>query len=141
MRFPLLAPCAQSHYSLLAAQSDQLKSLGAHCINKFLNIIIKIKVNRGYAYYNDNLVEYGMPFIAVFDKSNGNQKYLVETGRKKQMINSYMLNKDSAEIFLVMDNKLSRYSLNDGKLINGQPFDSHSSLSLSNTALIAHHCR
>lgn len=82
-----------------------------------------IMVNRGYAYYNDNLVDYGMPFIAVFDKSNGNQKYLVETGRKKQMINSYMLNKDSSEIFLVMDNKLSRYSLNDGKLIHEQPFD------------------
>ena len=92
------------------------------------NIIIRdddiILINLGYAYFNNRVIDYGTPYMSVFNKKTGAQKYLSIVGEKKEAINSYDISDDKTKVLFYFDNKISEYSFADGSLINSRPFNS-----------------
>lgn len=68
--------------------------------------------NWGFAYKNGELVSYGKPFVAAFDKSTGSQNFLQTINYKNERINAYNIQQDT--LFLMSKNKIFKYSLKTG---------------------------
>ena len=81
-------------------------------------------INAGYAYFNQNLIDHGVPYIAVYNKNTGEQKYMKEVAPKKDMIRCMTMNERKSEIILCLDEKMARYNLTDGTLIKEVKYDS-----------------
>ncbi len=82
----------------------------------FMNDSLIFMVNMGYAFMGYRKLDFGMPFIAAYDKENGNQKYLSTIIVKKDpILGFYILDR---EIYLVFKNRISKYSLEEGRLIS-----------------------
>ncbi len=69
-------------------------------------------INWGFAYKNGELVNYGKPFVAGFDKYTGNQNFLQTINYRNERINAYNIQQDT--IFLMSKNKIFKYSLING---------------------------
>jgi hypothetical protein len=75
-------------------------------------------INRGFAYQNNRLMEFGKPFIASFNLINGQQSYMTEFEKENQ-INAYYIHNNN--LILVFPHKLARYNLSAGSLIDEKP--------------------
>ena len=69
-------------------------------------------VNWGFAYMNGELVNYGKPFVAAFDRKTGNQNFLQTIKYRKEKISAYNIQQHT--IFLMSQNKIFKYSLKNG---------------------------
>src|SRR5690606_38135293 len=79
-------------------------------------------VNRGYAFMGYRQLDFGTPFIASFDITTGDQKYLQKvTTEKKDMIKG--IDTKDGELLLLFNDHISRFSLNNGQLINNRKFN------------------
>lgn len=83
-----------------------------------------LMINLGYAYFNENLIDHGTPYIALYDKHTGEQKYMKTVAEKKDMIRCMQMNDDRSTIILSFDNKIAKYNLTDGSLIKEIIYDS-----------------
>ena len=75
-------------------------------------------INRGFAYQNNRLMEFGQPFIASFNLINGQQNYMTEFEKENQ-INAYYVHGNS--LILVFPHKLASYNLSTGSLVDEKP--------------------
>lgn len=73
-------------------------------------------VNLGYVYKDARKIDYGIPFIAAFDKETGDIFYYKEIAKKKDAIVE-VLTEDNSAIVLYED-RIARYSLKDGMLLS-----------------------
>jgi len=71
-----------------------------------------VMVNDGFALLNSELVKYGVPFIAAFDKNTGKQVFFNKVGYKNDQILSYEIQQDT--LFLLSKNRVMKHSLKDG---------------------------
>lgn len=78
----------------------------------FMNDSSLCMINYGYAYLNGELVNYGKPFIAAFNKNTGSQLYLQTVGYKKERLNGCNVQQDT--VFLLSKNHIFKYSLKSG---------------------------
>ncbi|NOU47075.1 MAG: PQQ-like beta-propeller repeat protein [Bacteroidales bacterium] len=69
-------------------------------------------INEGAAVMGYGTVDYGTPFIAAFDKITGEQLFLTLISDKKDQINGFKINNDTA--ILLFNDRISTYSLMDG---------------------------
>ena len=69
-------------------------------------------INRGYAQYNGNFSMIGDPYLASFDLESGKQLYLTSIPEKKEFIRNFQVVNN--KIFVVFEEKIVSYSLNDG---------------------------
>ena len=69
-------------------------------------------VNDGFAMLNSELISYGIPFIAAFDKNTGKKIFLNKVGYKNDQILSYNIQQDT--VFLLTKNRILKHSLKDG---------------------------
>lgn len=73
-------------------------------------------VNRGYAYLNGDRMDYGVPFIAAFDKNTGEQFFLNPVGTEKKRIEGFKL--DDEFFYLISGNKIALCSARDGSFVS-----------------------
>lgn len=73
-------------------------------------------INRGYSQYNGSFSLIGNPFIASFDLNTGKEIFQTTISEKDDFIRNYQVVNDI--LFLVFEDKLITYSLNDGSKIN-----------------------
>lgn len=78
-------------------------------------------VNRGYAFMGYRQLNYGSPFFATFDINTGKQRFLNIISKKKDPISYYRTDKDV--LLVVFKNRILKYSMSDGALINERLFD------------------
>jgi hypothetical protein len=78
----------------------------------FMKDSVLCMINYGFAYKNGELVNYGKPFVAEFDKSTGKQLYLSTVGYKKEIVNAYTVQHDT--VFLLSKKHIFKYSLKSG---------------------------
>ena len=71
-----------------------------------------VMVNDGSALLNSELVKYGVPFIAAFDKNTGKQLFFCKAGYKNDQILSFNIQQDT--LFLLSKNRVLKHSLKDG---------------------------
>jgi len=69
-------------------------------------------VNHGFAFRNGQLVNYGKPFVAGFNISNGKRVYLTPIEYKKEQINAFDTHQDT--LFLLTKSRVYKYSLTNG---------------------------
>ncbi len=74
-------------------------------------------VNQGYAFFDGKLIPFGVPFIAAYGRKSGLQLYL-KTLEKGVIISDFkVFNADNSIVLLTKD-KLYKFNLKDGNLIN-----------------------
>lgn len=88
-------------------------------------------VNKGFAYMGNRKLDVGTPFIASFDSETGRQKYLIEVGEKKND-NINGMNLDGNNLLLLFPNRISKFDIENGKIIKNVPFSEVSLGSLNN---------
>lgn len=71
-------------------------------------------INRGHAVYNEGFSTIGAPYISAFNGNNGAQHYLHTVGSDKDFVRTFQVVNNL--LFLVFENKLATYSLQDGSL-------------------------
>jgi len=71
-----------------------------------------VMVNDGFALLNSELVKYGTPFIAAYDKNTGKQFFFSKAGYKNDQILSYKIQQDT--VFLLTKKRVMKYSVKDG---------------------------
>jgi len=81
----------------------------------FDNDSVIYMINKGEAVKNNNVIYYGRPFLAAFDKSTGKQKYISLIESENRRIIKYQQKED--EVFIAFNNFVCTYSLINGKLI------------------------
>lgn len=77
-------------------------------------------VNKGFAYMGYRKLDFGIPFIAAFNKINGERKFMSTIHTKKDPINAYKIIGDT--ISLVFKNKILNYSLENGAYLSNIEF-------------------
>lgn len=75
-------------------------------------------INRGFAYMNNRLMEFGKPYIASFNLINGQQNYMTELD-KEGHINAFYIHNNN--LVLVFPHKIASYNLSLGSLISEKP--------------------
>ncbi|GHA26331.1 hypothetical protein GCM10007103_04610 [Salinimicrobium marinum] len=81
-----------------------------------------VMVNQGYAFMGYRQLDFGTPFIASFDIKTGDQNYLKEvTAEKKEMIAA--VNLKDGELLLLFKDHVSRFSVEDGQLLQDKKFN------------------
>ncbi|QLG44907.1 PQQ-binding-like beta-propeller repeat protein [Costertonia aggregata] len=88
-------------------------------------------VNKGFAYMGDRKLDIGMPFIGSFDSETGQQKYLIEVGKKKDD-NINGMNLDGNNLLLLFPNRISKFDIENGQIIKSVPFSEMSFGRLNN---------
>ncbi|NAY90290.1 PQQ-binding-like beta-propeller repeat protein [Muricauda sp. JGD-17] len=78
-------------------------------------------VNKGYAYLGYRKLDVGTPFVACFDRETGGQKYLIEVGEKKDD-NINAMDIDGNNLILIFPNRISKFDLESGQLIESISF-------------------
>ncbi len=78
-------------------------------------------INKGYAYMGYRQLDFGMPFIAAFNKNTGEQVFLTIVKDKKNLVNGIKINNDTA--ILVFNNRISEYSMINGSAIYEKSFN------------------
>ncbi len=78
-------------------------------------------INEGYAFMGNRQLDYGMPFIAAFNKNTGKQIFLNTINIKKDQINGFKIKNDT--IYLIFKDRISKYNLNNGSIISEKSFD------------------
>ena len=71
-----------------------------------------VMVNEGSAMLNSELVKYGAPFIAAYEKNTGKPVFSNKVGYKNDQILSYEVQQDT--LFLLSKNRIMKHSLIDG---------------------------
>jgi len=71
-----------------------------------------VMVNDGFALLNSELIKYGSPFVAAFDKNTGKQVFSNKVGYKNDQILSFEVQQDT--LFLLSKNRIMKHSLKDG---------------------------
>jgi len=81
----------------------------------FMNDSLVFMINKGYAFMGYRQLNFGVPFIAAFNRDTGEQKYLSLINAKDDpILGFHILNK---EIYLVFKNRIAKYSQEIGNLI------------------------
>lgn len=86
----------------------------------FINDSVIFMINRGMAFMGYRQLNFGKPFLAAFDRQSGEQKFFSLIDVKNDPILSYNIRND--EIFLVFENRISKYSMETGDLIVEKDF-------------------
>jgi outer membrane protein assembly factor BamB len=87
----------------------------------FMNDSIIFMINYGYAYMGNRLLDYGKPFIAAFNKENGNQKFISVIFNEKDPILAVKVKEDV--VYLMFKERISKHSLQDGSNIAEKTFN------------------
>ncbi len=87
----------------------------------FLNNGKLFMINRGYALVRGRPVNYGTPYIASFDASNGSQNFLEIAPKTGRAMNKEVAERDTS-MLLVIGAQVFNYSLNSGKLLKERTF-------------------
>lgn len=69
-------------------------------------------INYGFAYMNGQLVNYGKPYVAAFERNTGNQLYSNIVGYKKDKLSAFSIQHDT--LFLLSKNRIFKFSLKSG---------------------------
>lgn len=78
-------------------------------------------INKGIAYENGNMREYGRPFVAVFNEMDGAQVYFRSFDEKKLILNDFEVQGDT--INLLFHNKIVQLSLKTDTVLSEKSFD------------------
>jgi PQQ-like domain len=108
----------------LSGETKWIKKLPIDITSKsqiFLKDNFLYLINKGYAYMGNTQIEYGLPFIASFNKTSGEQIYLNKIFDKKNKLNDFKLYNNN--ILLIFKDKISAYSLSEGILLDEKLFD------------------
>lgn len=89
-------------------------------------------VNYGYAFMRQRRLDYGIPFIAAFNKNNGEQFFLAEVGDKHTQILNFYWQPDGV-FTLIYKGKIGKYSMGNGNLILNKSIDSSVNGELNNS--------
>jgi hypothetical protein len=82
----------------------------------FIQDSIVYMVNLGYAKMGFRQVDFGVPFIAAFNKFSGRQIYLNELPDKKEPVVDYLTG--AGELILLFKDYVAKYSIAEGRLIS-----------------------
>ena len=80
-----------------------------------------VLVNKGYAYFNNKLIDFGEPYMVKVDKNTGQKIYFENLGEKKNPI--YDLKLDNDSLHVLFTDKLVNYALKDGVKGQSRTFD------------------
>ncbi len=76
-------------------------------------------INQGHAYWGEQPIHYGKPFIAAFDKTDGELQYLNKVSKtKKETIKGVSVNAHKDTLILLYHNRIARYRLKNGTIID-----------------------
>lgn len=80
-------------------------------------------INMGYGFRNNELISYGTPFLAAYNKSDGSQEFFkfLFPDDKKIYIKDIMI-KDKI-LYLLRDKQIVSFSLDDGRMIKERTFN------------------
>lgn len=92
--------------------------------NLFFNGNKLCMVNAGLASYNSDVVSFGKPFIAAFDKDTGKKEFLNSIVYKKEQINDNLMRQDT--IYLLSKKRIFKYALKNGTELWEQNFKTDS---------------
>ncbi len=81
-----------------------------------------LMVNWGHAYMGARQLDYGTPFVSAYNTSTGERIFVWNLGEKKTRIERFIHDDRSISI-LVSDNRLVRYSLENGAMLSEWTFD------------------
>lgn len=81
-----------------------------------------VMVNRGYAYMGYRQLDFGKPFIASFEITNGNQNYLSSISNKKKNVIK-AIDKNDSILHLIFEDHISKYLINSGALVIDKLFN------------------
>ncbi len=87
----------------------------------FLKGDVIYMVNLGYAFMRDRQLDYGIPFIAAYNKDTGERVFVTGIGEMKSPIKSWTTTEDS--ILLLFEDNIANYSLTDGSVVLMRLFD------------------
>ncbi len=79
-------------------------------------------MNKGYAYENGQMRNYGHPFAAIYNVSDGTQHFFKSFDDKKRILNDMEVQGDT--ISLLFSDKIAQYSISGDSLIAEKTFDS-----------------
>lgn len=86
-----------------------------------MNDSLIFMVNKGYAYSRNRMITYGKPFIAAFSKNDGEEKYNSVISHGESGIQMVSLREDT--LYLFFEERISKYSIEDGNRINEKTFN------------------
>jgi hypothetical protein len=77
-------------------------------------------VNKGLAYMGNRQLNFGKPFVAAYNKQTGKQLFMSVIDAKTDPILSFQIH--DKQIYLVFQNRISKYSLETGQLTAEKEF-------------------
>jgi hypothetical protein len=87
----------------------------------FMNDSLIFLVNRGYAFNGRRFIYYGKPFIAAYSKDTGEEKYYTVIPGHRIRINMIFIKDDA--LYLILEDKISKYSLENGSRISEKAYN------------------
>lgn len=78
-------------------------------------------INKGFAYENGKMRDYGCPFVAVYNENDGSQLLLRNFDEKKLMLNDVLIQNDT--INLLFHNKFVQLSQNNNTILAEKIFN------------------
>lgn len=85
-----------------------------------MNDSLIFMINKGFAFMENRQLDFGTPFIAAYDKTSGDEKFLSLINVKDDPILGYKIINN--EIYLVFKNRMVKYSLDSGALLIEKDF-------------------
>lgn len=86
----------------------------------FIKDSLLYMINKGYAYWGNKRIDFGAPFIAAYNKENGEPYFFTSIDEKKNPILDFKLVKN--KLVLIFKDKITINSLDNGAELFSKPF-------------------